>query len=224
MNDEAAAEPGTRWAAGPPLPPALVEVLEESRRRSLIGPTDLDQQVAHSRGFIACVPSASRVLDLGSGGGLPGLALAVGRPELKVTLLDSAARRVRFLEWAVEALDCADRVEVVHARAEDAARSAELRGGFDGVMARSFGPPAVTAECGRSFLETGGYMVVSEPPGSDGGQQTTQRWPAPSLSELGLEPEYMLANGYSFVRLKAVTGCPSEVPRRAGLPAKRPLF
>ncbi|MGI9610508.1 MAG: RsmG family class I SAM-dependent methyltransferase [Acidimicrobiia bacterium] len=214
----------TVWAAGPPPPAPLLEVLEESRHRGLIGRVDIGDQVMHAAGFAAWLDEGSRVVDLGSGGGLPGLALAVGRQDLEVTLLDSAARRVRFLEWAVEFLDLAETVRVVHARAEDAGRMDHLRSGFDAVVARSFGIPAVTAECGRAFLSESGKMVVSEPPPSPGANVPRDRWPTEGLAGLGLVPERVSAEGFGYVLLRTTGPCAPEVPRRAGIPTKRPLF
>ena len=71
---------------------------------------------------------------------------------------------------------------ILGAAAEDAGRDAEWRGGFDLVTARSFGAPAVVAECGAPFLRVGGRLVVSEPP-SDG----PTRWPVEGLAAVGLE-------------------------------------
>ena len=81
--------------------------------------------------------------------------LATDRPELELTLLEARQRACRFLREAVESLGLAG-VVVVEARAEEAARRADLREAFDAVVARSFGPPAVTAECAVGFLRPGG--------------------------------------------------------------------
>ncbi|MBN2621748.1 MAG: class I SAM-dependent methyltransferase [Acidimicrobiales bacterium] len=148
---------------------ALDGVLERSRRLGYLGPGSLRVQIDHARGFAAGLGTPpQRFLDLGSGGGLPGLVLALHWPASQAVLLDASARRCAFLAEAVAELGCDDRVSVVRARAEDAGRRPELRGAFDAVVARGFGPPAVTAECGAPFLVVGGHLVVSEPPGDDG--------------------------------------------------------
>jgi 16S rRNA (guanine527-N7)-methyltransferase len=157
------------------------------------------------------------VLDLGSGGGLPGLVLATYRPELELTLLEARQRACRFLREAVTALGLAG-VAVVEARAEDAARRPDLRESFDAVVARSFGPPAVTAECAVGFLRPGGRLVVSEPP------DRVDRWSVTDLEELGFAPP--VAGGgpqASFVVLEK-TRSHDRWPRRVGVPAKRPLW
>lgn len=162
------------------------------------------------------------MLDLGSGGGLPGLVLATYHPELDLTLLEARQRACRFLREAVATLEMA-RVAVVEARAEDAARRPDLRGSFDAVVARSFGPPAVTAECAVGFLRPGGRLVVSEPPG-DEERAAADRWPPPGLDELGLSPpEAGGGPGASFVVMEK-TRSDDRWPRRVGVPAKRPLW
>lgn len=167
----------------------------------------------------ACLPPATRrVLDLGSGGGVPGLVLAHTHPRLHLVLLDAAVRRSRFLAEAVAELGL-ERVEVVEARAESAARDPSWREAFDAVVARSFGPPAVTAECAVGFLFPGGLLIVSEPP-EDGGS----RWPAEALEELGFGPmSFQEAEGFGFAVMVKVRA-DDRWPRRVGIPAKRPRF
>jgi len=176
----------------------------------------------------ACLPAgAGRVLDLGSGGGVPGLVLADAQPTLRLVLLDSAVRRCRFLRQVAAELNLVDRVEVVEARAEIAARDPAWRGSVDVVVARSFGAPAVTAECAVGFLRLGGCLVVSEPPGPGVSPATSAapgRWPAAGLAELGLGPAEACGPGrYGFARLEKVRD-DDRWPRRVGIPAKRPRF
>ncbi|MEW6474765.1 MAG: RsmG family class I SAM-dependent methyltransferase [Actinomycetota bacterium] len=169
------------------------------------------------------LPEQGRVLDLGSGGGLPGLVIATQRPELELTLLEARQRACRFLREAVSGMERPD-VAVVEARAEEAARRGDLRETFDAVVARSFGPPAVTAECAVGFLRPGGRLVVSEPPGDEGKEAVTARWPSAGLEELGFGPPSRgAAPGGSFVVLEKVRS-DDRWPRRVGVPAKRPLW
>jgi 16S rRNA (guanine527-N7)-methyltransferase len=131
-------------------------------------------------------------------------------------LVDSMDRRCAFLEDVVGILEL-PRTRVVHSRAEDLGRS-EVRGSVDGVMARSFGPPAVTAECAAPLLRLGGCLVVSEPP------DATDRWPDAGLALLGLQLGRRLSAPAAIQTLVQVRDCPEEYPRRVGVPAKRPLF
>ncbi|HET6966289.1 MAG TPA: hypothetical protein VFH58_16050, partial [Acidimicrobiales bacterium] len=104
-------------------------------------------------------------------------------------------------------------------RAEEAGRRPDLRGTFDVVVARSFGGPAVTAECGAPFLVAGGRLVVAEPPGG-----SADRWPAEGLEVLGLRPVEAMTEPSAFQVLLQQEPCPERFPRRTGIPAKRPLF
>jgi 16S rRNA (guanine527-N7)-methyltransferase len=164
------------------------------------------------------LPEEGRVLDLGSGGGLPGLVVASARLDLDLILLEARQRACRFLREAVAALELT-RVTVIETRAEDAARRPDLRETFDAVVARSFGPPAVTAECAVGFLRPGGLLVVSEPPEEPG-----TRWPVAGLEELGFAPAVAGGGpGASFVVLEK-TKSDDRWPRRVGVPAKRPVW
>lgn len=164
------------------------------------------------------VPQGGWALDLGSGGGLPGLPLALALPGLHWVLLDGSTTRCGFLSEAVDELNLADSVEVVATRAEDAAQG-RLRGSFDLVVSRSFGPPAVTGECAAGFLRTGGHLVVSEPPGSTG-----DRWPPDGLAKVGLRLVGTVTEPSAFAVMEQVRACPATFPRRTGIPTKRPLW
>ena len=199
----------------------LRAVLERSRRLGFLGPGSLRVHEQHSAGFAAGLDEPpARLLDLGSGGGVPGLVLAQRWPSAQVVLLDAAERRCEFLREAVAELGWRTRVSVVRARAEEAGRDPGLRGTFDVVTARGFGPPAVTAECGAPFLRVGGLLVVSAPP-EDGGDD---RWPARPLAELGLVPERTWREPFHYRSLRQAIPCPDRYPRRTGRPAKQPLF
>ena len=193
-------------------------MLGRAQELGFLGPGPVERHVAHGRGLLAALPERGRVLDLGAGGGVPGLVLATYRPELELTLLEVRQRACRFLREAVARLG-APGVVVVEARAEEAARRPELRETFDGVVARSFGPPAVTAECAVGFLRPGGRLVVSEPPESAGA-----RWPPDGLDRLGFGPAGRGGGPEtSFVTLEKIRS-DDRWPRRVGVPSKRPQW
>jgi 16S rRNA (guanine527-N7)-methyltransferase len=135
-------------------------------------------------------------------------------------LVEASVRRAGFLRAAVRDLGLEDRVGVVEERAEGVGRMTEYRGTFDLVVARSFGSPAVLAECAAPLLRAGGRAVVSEPPGG-----APDRWPASGLAPLGMAPgPSVQAEGAAYQVLRQDTPCPDRWPRRVGVPAKRPLF
>ncbi len=166
-------------------------------------------------------PPSGPMLDLGSGGGIPGLVLALAWPSATGVLLESRGRRAEFLAETAAALGLADRFRAISARAEDAARDPELRGHFALVVARGFGAPAVTAECAVAFLKVGAHLAVSEPPDTD----PASRWPPAALAQLGLTPpEIFKGAGTTIARLTLTTRTPDKYPRRPGIPNKRPLW
>ena len=188
-------------------------MLEEARRLGFLGPGPVDVHLDHALGFAevvrALAPSAesgwpARAADLGSGAGLPGLPLALALPECGWLLVESSVRRAAFLRRAVERLGIGDRVHVAEERAEAVGRRPVFRGQVDLVVARSFGPPAVVAECAAPLLRVGGRSVISEPPGG-----APSRWPADGLALLGMAPGAAAsAQGWAFQVLAQQELCP----------------
>lgn len=208
-------------------------MLEQARELGFLGPGPVETHLDHAHGFAGVLRRLAaggesgsgtswpdRAADLGSGAGLPGLPLALWFPESSWVLVESSVRRAAFLRRAVRQLVVGDRVEVAEERAEVVGRSPGWRGRFDLVVARSFGPPAVVAECGAPLLAVGGRVIVSEPPGG-----MPSRWPPSGLATLGMVPEGTVsAEGWAYQVVRQRQQCPERYPRRVGVPAKRPLF
>jgi 16S rRNA (guanine527-N7)-methyltransferase len=202
------------------MPTGIDAVLADARELGLLGPGPLQPQLDHARAFVRAVPQGSRVLDLGSGGGLPGLVILADRADVRGVLLDATQRRCEFLREACDRLGVAGRTDVVCARAEEAARAPEWRESFDVVTARSFGPPAVTAECAVGFLRAGGTVLVSEPP-----EANPDRWPPDGLARLGLLAATVVEVAPAhLMRLRLIEPLDPRWPRRVGIPRKRPLW
>jgi hypothetical protein len=163
--------------------------------------------VASAAAFLVALgPVEGRVVDLGSGGGVPGLLLAAWLPEVSWVLLDQHRRRTSFLARTVAGLGWTDRVQVVRGPAEELAHTPEYRSQASAVVARSFGPPAATAEIAAGFLRVGGRLLVAEPPEPD-----EQRWPATPLRSLGMRR--MSAPGAAVAVLELATEVASDRPR-----------
>jgi 16S rRNA (guanine527-N7)-methyltransferase len=233
--------PGTDHSPASPLsqPPLLRQILEEARTAGFLGPGPVDAHLRHAEGFVAVWrrlwpdgPTPPTLLDLGSGAGLPGLVVATRLPEATLVLLDAQGRRTAFLSDAVRRLGLEARVSVRQDRAEVAGRDPSARGHFDGVLARSFGRPAVVAECAAPLLKSGAWLVVSEPPGDppDAPPDLSEdplgpaRWPAEPLRQFGLVPDRLVHEEFDYQTLRQAERCPDRFPRRDGVPAKRPLF
>jgi len=202
-------------------------ILTRSSELGFLGGMPVAEQIDHALGFVsvggdALGPSLGAILDLGSGGGIPGLVLAAAWPHVPTVLLDANKRRTDFLVSAVEEFAEFAKVEIVRGRAEELGRSSDLRQQFDLVSSRSFGPSGVTAECGAPFTRVGGVLVVSEPPEDP----SVRRWSKDGLLQLGLEDRgaFRVAKRFRFRVLKKVSATPDRYPRRVGIPGKRPLF
>lgn len=172
-------------AGGGSADESVIRVLARSRALGFLGPGDIGPQIDHALLFWEALaagwpPAAGAVVaDLGAGGGLPSLPLLVAHPDLRMVLVDAIQKRASFLVWATVELGVADRAEVWCGRAETFGHDDARRGRFDAVVARGFGPPSSTLECGAPLLRSGGRLVVSEPPGY-------RRYPAEGLARCGL--------------------------------------
>ena len=207
-------------------PRPLLEVLEQARGLGLLGPGPVTRQYEHAADLARAIGDFDgELLDLGSGGGLPGLVLFDRWRTASGVLLDAQRRRCEFLRRAVADLDLGSRVSVECGRAEVLAREARLRGRFALVVARSFGAPATTAECAVGFLAQGGSLVVTEPPDSEAEGSAPTRWDREGLERLGFapaDPVRVGETGAVRIELREIVG--DEWPRRDGVPAKRPLW
>jgi len=193
----------------------VLGALVEAQERGFLGPGPVVAHLAHARHLLAALPELGAAVDLGSGGGVPGLILAGDRPALSWTFVESHHRRSAWLREAIAWLGLTN-VGVIEDRVEAVGRG-PARGAADLVTARSFAPPAVTAECGAPLLRGGGTLWVSEPPSAVAG-----RWPAAGLATLGLRRAERLVP--SWAGLTLISECPDRYPRRVGIPAKRPLW
>lgn len=166
-----------------------------------------------------------RLLDLGSGAGLPGVPLAIAWPGLRVTLLEATGKKARFLQLAIETL-ALPHVAVVNARAEEAAHLPTLRERFDIVVARAVAPLDVLAELALPFVRVGGVLAAvkgSRLPAELRVAQAAIRRAgggSPQRSELPVAPSPVAPALLVVPKLRPT---PRTLPRRPGLPAAQPL-
>lgn len=134
---------------------------EQGVRRGLIGPREVsriwERHLLNSAVLAELLTPESRVVDVGSGAGLPGIPLAIARPDVELVLLEPMARRVAWLREVVTELDLA--VEVVRGRAEEASAREHLAG-CDAVTARAVAPMARLAAWCLPLLRPGGRLLA----------------------------------------------------------------
>jgi 16S rRNA (guanine527-N7)-methyltransferase len=223
---------GEEWPPGteprhPQLEGHLTEELEHAKGLGFLGPMPAAEQLEHALGFVGVIESElgrapGSVLDLGSGGGPPGLVLAACWPTTRAVLVEANHRRAEFLQHSLARLGVAESAEVATGRAESLGHQPDLREAFECVTGRSFGRPAVTAECGSAFLSLDGRLVASEPPDA---VSDDDRWPSAGLALLGLVRPRMVRFGrFGYRVVDKASAIAARYPRRLGIPAKRPLF
>jgi len=165
-----------------------------------------------------------QLVDVGSGGGFPGLPLKIAFPRLRVTLVESVNKKAEFLRETVSDLGLLD-VEVVALRAEIAGRDPSYRDAYDWATARALGILPVVIELCAPFLAPGGLLVAQRSGDLDGDLVHA----APAFKALHLwsrTPIYLELPGlwgHGLVVGEKYAPTPEAYPRRPGLPRKRPL-
>ena len=167
-------------------------------------------------------PRGASLIDVGSGAGFPGLPLAIARPDLRVTLLDSQRKRCDFLKAVADELKLSN-VAVLHARAEDAARMA-LRESFDLAVARAVAPLNVLCEYLLPFVRLGGRALCWKGPAVmeelKSGEKAAHILGAKAEQLVRLPIEGREHYVQPFVKCKKTL---RQYPRKSGTPSKNPL-
>ncbi len=209
------------------------ELLDWNRRVNLTAITEpLQVERLHfldsltvSLALPAQVKSGGSLCDMGSGAGFPGVPLKIAFPGIKLAVVDSSAKRAGFLERLISVLGLAD-VEVINGRAEDVGQRSEFRENFDVVVSRAVAEARVLLEYTLPLCRVGGLVIMQK----KGDIQEEVDRASRGLQELGGErlkmvevPEEILDGQRKLAVVKKTSSTISRYPRRAGIPAKRPL-
>lgn len=209
------------------------ELLDWNRRVNLTAITDPFQverlhfldSLTVSLALPAQVKSGGTLCDVGSGAGFPGVPLKIAFPGIKLTVVDSSAKRTSFLESLVTVLGLAD-IEVINGRAEDVGQRSEFRENFDVVASRAVAETRVLLEYTLPLCRIGGSVIMQK----KGDIQEEVEHASEALLELGggglkmVEVQEEVLEGQrklAVIEKKSTT--PSRYPRRTGIPSKRPL-
>ncbi|NLJ85175.1 MAG: 16S rRNA (guanine(527)-N(7))-methyltransferase RsmG, partial [Firmicutes bacterium] len=171
------------------------------------------------------VNDARNAIDIGSGAGFPGIPLKVVRPDMKITLVDSLGKRVKFLERVVRALEL-EGIRCYHSRAEEMGQDKGHREKYDVALARAVASLVLLCEYLLPLVRIGGIMVALKGPSGKEEVKEAER----ALDILGGRVEDILelslpsGDGRQLVVIEKVGETPRLYPRRPGMARKDPLI
>lgn len=204
----------------------LVETNKVMNLTALTEPEDvavkhmIDSLLAFDNSF-----KGKTLADVGTGAGFPGVPLKIYCPELKVVLIDSLGKRLKFLDSVIHELGLKD-ICCRHLRAEDAGHAPDLREHFDFVTARAVARLSVLAEYCLPLVKKNGTFIALK--GSKFSEEIEEGTKAVSIlggKIISAEPVKLpgLDDGRAIVKIAKVRSTPNQYPRKAGLPVKQPL-
>jgi 16S rRNA (guanine527-N7)-methyltransferase len=167
-----------------------------------------------------------RCIDVGTGGGFPGLAVAIALPQAQLTLVDSVGRKTQAVQAMVEALGLQDRVELRCERIELTGRQKRCRGQFDLAMARAVAAAPVVAEYLVPLLAPGGEALLYRGQWNSSDQRDLEAAITPLKAAIGGLEQRDLPGGRgqrTAIVLRSQEPCPKTYPRAVGIPSKFPL-
>lgn len=167
----------------------------------------------------------AKIVDVGTGAGFPGIPLSIVRPDLKITLMDSLNKRIKFLDEVVKENQLSF-VNTIHGRAEELGRNTKFREKFDIATSRAVAPLNVLLEYLVPFVKVGGYCICMKGSNIDEELNDAKK----SLELLKCEVEEienfdLPGSNYSrnIIIIKKIGETSSKYPRKPGTPTKEPL-
>lgn len=171
------------------------------------------------------LPCQASLVDIGSGGGFPGIPMKIWNPDFSLTMVDSLQKRIRFLDAVIEKLNLKD-TQAIHARAEDIFQKPDYREQFDIAVSRALAPLPTLVEYALPSVKVGGYFIAMKGPNGDKELEEAKK----AIEILGGEVSQLdrftwTDNNYQrmLIKIKKVKKCPSDYPRGQGKARKRPL-
>ena len=167
-----------------------------------------------------------KYIDVGSGCGFPGIAIAIAMPNSNVTLLDSSSKKTTFLKEVTKEIGLTSRIQVVTERAESAGKNKIFRGIFDYAIARAVAPATVVAEYLVPFLNSTGQALIYKGSWDENETHILKKALAELNAEIRQRHQFVLPDGRgirNIIRIDSNKKCPNQYPRSIGKPKKQPL-
>lgn len=199
----------------------LIETNQKFNLTSITDPEEIDlKHFEDSLTILPYIDQGSKVLDIGSGPGFPGLPLRI-KKDFDLTLIDSVNKKVGFMNEVIEALDL-DKARAIHVRAEDYAK--DHREEFDFVVSRAVANLSTLSELCLPFLKVGGIFIAMKGPKADEELDQAQN----ALKVLGgevvkIDRVNLDGNERNNIIIKKVRQTAKKYPRGKNLPKKDPL-
>ncbi|MBX4267041.1 16S rRNA (guanine(527)-N(7))-methyltransferase RsmG [Clostridium estertheticum] len=170
--------------------------------------------------------NAKNVIDIGTGGGFPGIPMKIIKPEVNIVLLDSLNKRIIFLNEVINRLDLKN-IKAIHGRAEDFAQEKQYREKFDVAVSRAVANLTVLSEYCIPYVKVGGYFVAMKGPAVEEEIKLSKN----AIRMLGGQIEHIEKVqiegsdlNHNLVIIKKISQTHKKYPRKAGMVAKVPLF
>ena len=171
------------------------------------------------------IENDKKVLDIGTGAGFPGIPLKIINEELEITLVDSLNKRINFLNEVINKLKL-NKVETIHARAEELAKNKKYRENYDIAVSRAVAPLNVLLEYTIPFIKVDGKLISMKGSNADEELKVGKR----AIEVLGgtfknIEPINLpgIDDKRNIIIIDKVKETPKQYPRKAGTPSKRPI-
>ncbi len=204
-------------------------VLEWNEKVNLTAITDRDEFInKHYIDSLACagqseILNAQRIIDVGTGGGFPGIPLALIYPEKEFVLMDSLNKRLKIIAELCGEIGIGN-VTVLHGRAEELAQKADYRESFDLCVSRAVANLATLSEYCLPFVKPGGYFMAYKGPECEAELSEGKK----AINVLGGTVTEIRAAGleefsHNIICIKKIRSTPAKYPRKAGTPSKQPI-
>ena len=202
-------------------------LIEWNKKINLTAITEEEEVItkhfADSLSILKYIPDNSKVIDVGTGAGFPGVPLKIANESLQITLLDSLNKRLLFLDEVIKELDLKD-IKTIHGRAEEIAHNKDYREQYDIAVCRAVAKLNVLAEYMLPYLKVGGTFICMKGPNINEEIESSMK----AIKLLGgriekIESFELEENQRNIIIIKKEKNSPKNFPRKAGTPSKSPI-